>query len=99
MGLLNDRMIDYYDNDLQKKVPKQDWMKERLDKDYWDKGTQSRKFKEQWFKVNIGILMERMRQNDSGENKHRPVLQSRALSTIFVFTNCLFVFLFCLRCP
>ncbi|XP_062301754.1 H-2 class I histocompatibility antigen, Q10 alpha chain-like isoform X5 [Osmerus eperlanus] len=65
MGLLNDRMIDYYDNDLQKKVPKQDWMKERLDKDYWDKGTQSRKFKEQWFKVNIGILMDRMRQNDS----------------------------------
>ncbi|XP_067111718.1 H-2 class I histocompatibility antigen, Q10 alpha chain-like isoform X4 [Osmerus mordax] len=65
MGLLNDRMIDYYDNDLQKKIPKQDWMKERLDKDYWDKGTQSRKFKEQWFKVNIGILMDRMRQNDS----------------------------------
>ncbi|XP_067111717.1 H-2 class I histocompatibility antigen, Q10 alpha chain-like isoform X3 [Osmerus mordax] len=65
MGLLNDRMIDYYDNDLQKKVPRQDWMKERLDKDYWDKGTQSRKFKEQWFKVNIGILMDRMRQNDS----------------------------------
>ncbi|XP_046875439.1 uncharacterized protein LOC124467266 isoform X2 [Hypomesus transpacificus] len=65
MGLLNDRMIDYYDNDLQKKVPKQDWMEEKLDKDYWDKGTQSRKFKEQWFKVNIGILMDRMRQNDS----------------------------------
>ncbi|XP_046875443.1 H-2 class I histocompatibility antigen, Q10 alpha chain-like isoform X2 [Hypomesus transpacificus] len=65
MGLLNDRMIDYYDNDLQKKVSKQDWMEEKLDKDYWDKGTQSRKFKEQWFKVNIGILMDRMRQNDS----------------------------------
>uniref|UniRef100_A0A3B4HDH2 MHC class I-like antigen recognition-like domain-containing protein n=1 Tax=Pundamilia nyererei TaxID=303518 RepID=A0A3B4HDH2_9CICH len=67
MGLLDDRMIDYFDSENQVKVPRQEWMRERLPADYWDKGTQSRKSKQQWFKVNIGILMERMRQNDSGQ--------------------------------
>ncbi|KAM4550839.1 H-2 class I histocompatibility antigen, Q10 alpha chain-like [Fundulus diaphanus] len=65
MGLLDDRMIDYYDSDHQTKVPKQDWMKEHLEAEYWEKGTQSRKSKQQWFKVNIDILMKRMRQNDT----------------------------------
>ncbi|XP_056254542.1 BOLA class I histocompatibility antigen, alpha chain BL3-6-like isoform X1 [Seriola aureovittata] len=65
MGLMDSRMIDYYDSDNQKKVPKQDWMKEKLPSDYWEKGTQSRQSKQQWFNVNIGILMERMKQNDT----------------------------------
>ncbi|KAF1382076.1 hypothetical protein PFLUV_G00160680 [Perca fluviatilis] len=65
MGLLDGRMIDYFDSDNQKKVPKQAWMKEKLPADYWDKGTQSRQSKQQWFKVNINILKERMRQNDT----------------------------------
>lgn len=65
MGHLDTRMIDYFDSDQQLKVPKQPWMKARLDKDYWVKGTQSRQSKQQWFKVNIGILMERLRQNKS----------------------------------
>uniref|UniRef100_A0A669CMS6 Immunoglobulin C1-set domain-containing protein n=1 Tax=Oreochromis niloticus TaxID=8128 RepID=A0A669CMS6_ORENI len=65
MGLLDGRMIDYFDSENQAKVPKQEWMRERLPADYWERGTRSRKSKQQWFKVNIGILMERMRQNDS----------------------------------
>ncbi|XP_005950248.1 major histocompatibility complex class I-related gene protein [Haplochromis burtoni] len=69
MGLLDDRMIDYFDSENQVKVPRQEWMRERLPADYWDIGTQSRKSKQQWFKVNIDILMERMRQNDSA-NPH-----------------------------
>ncbi|XP_014905530.1 H-2 class I histocompatibility antigen, D-D alpha chain-like [Poecilia latipinna] len=65
MGLLDNSMIDYYDSENQVKVPKQDWMKQHLEPEYWEKGTQSRKSKEQWFKVNIDILMKRMRQNDN----------------------------------
>ncbi|XP_073714129.1 class I histocompatibility antigen, F10 alpha chain isoform X1 [Misgurnus anguillicaudatus] len=65
MGLLDDREIDYYNSKEQKKIPKQDWMKEKLPQDYWEKGTQSRKSKEQWFNVNVNILMERMKHNDS----------------------------------
>ncbi|XP_041810631.1 class I histocompatibility antigen, F10 alpha chain-like isoform X1 [Chelmon rostratus] len=65
MGLLDNKMIDYFDSTTNKKVPKQTWMAERLSLDYWEKGTQSRQSKQQWFKVNIDILMRRMRQNDT----------------------------------
>ncbi|XP_076158461.1 class I histocompatibility antigen, F10 alpha chain-like isoform X2 [Alosa pseudoharengus] len=65
MGLLDDRKIDYYNSKDKVKIPQQTWMKEKLPVDYWEKGTQSRKSKEQWFKVNVNILMERMRQNGS----------------------------------
>uniref|UniRef100_A0A8C6S6G8 Major histocompatibility complex class I ZKA n=1 Tax=Neogobius melanostomus TaxID=47308 RepID=A0A8C6S6G8_9GOBI len=64
MGQLDTKMIDYFDSDNQVKVPKQPWMEERLGKDYWDKGTESRKSKQQWFKVNLDILKERMNQTD-----------------------------------
>lgn len=73
MGLVDGRMIDYYDNDLQEKIPKQKWMEERLDADYWVKGSKTRQSKHQWFNVNIGILKTRMGQNDT--NLH--VLQWR----------------------
>ncbi|XP_053092646.1 major histocompatibility complex class I-related gene protein isoform X8 [Pangasianodon hypophthalmus] len=65
LGMLNDRELDYYSSKTQAKVPKQNWMREKMPQDYWDKGTQSRKSKEQWFKVNVDILMDRMRHNKS----------------------------------
>ncbi|XP_062872169.1 uncharacterized protein LOC134333896 [Trichomycterus rosablanca] len=65
MGMLDDREIDYYSSEKQIKVPMQPWMQEKMDKDYWEKGTQSRKSKEQWFKVNLDILMDRMNHNKS----------------------------------
>ncbi|CAK6981178.1 major histocompatibility complex class I-related gene protein-like [Scomber scombrus] len=68
MGLLDSMIIDYYDSDDQKKVPKQDWMKERLPADYWEKGKKFCLSKQQWFKVNIDILKKRMNQNDDGSD-------------------------------
>ncbi|CAB1320958.1 unnamed protein product, partial [Coregonus sp. 'balchen'] len=65
MGLMNNKQIDYYDSVAKKKIPKQDWMREKLPADYWEKGTQSRKSKEQWFKVNVNILMDRMKHNNT----------------------------------
>uniref|UniRef100_A0A8C1S2S0 Immunoglobulin C1-set domain-containing protein n=1 Tax=Cyprinus carpio TaxID=7962 RepID=A0A8C1S2S0_CYPCA len=65
MGLLDDREIDSYNSKEQKKIPRQQWMKEKMQEDYWEKGTQSRKSKEQWFNVNVDILMKRMRHNES----------------------------------
>ncbi|XP_050993291.1 H-2 class I histocompatibility antigen, Q10 alpha chain-like [Labeo rohita] len=65
MGLLDDREIDYYNSENQRKIPRQHWMKEKMQEDYWEKGTQSRKSKEQWFNVNVDILMKRMGHNDS----------------------------------
>ncbi|XP_016896652.1 H-2 class I histocompatibility antigen, L-D alpha chain-like [Cynoglossus semilaevis] len=69
MGLLDGRIIDYFDNDHPLKVPKQKWMEEQEDKDYWKKGSDTRKSKMDWFNINIGILMDRMRQNQSGPSQ------------------------------
>ncbi|CAM4724001.1 unnamed protein product [Leuciscus chuanchicus] len=65
MGLLDDRQIDYYNSKEKRKIPTQHWMKEKMQEDYWEKGTQSRKSKEQWFNVNVKILMDRMKDNAS----------------------------------
>ncbi|RXN25232.1 MHC class I antigen [Labeo rohita] len=65
MGLLDDIQIDYYNSKEPKTIPKQTWMKEKMQEYYWEKGTQSRKSKEQWFNVNIDIVMKRMRHNES----------------------------------
>ncbi|XP_049329109.1 class I histocompatibility antigen, Gogo-C*0101/C*0102 alpha chain-like isoform X5 [Astyanax mexicanus] len=73
LGLLDDRQIDYYNSKEQKKIPKQSWMMEKMQEDYWERGTQSRKSKEQWFKVNVDILMKRMNHN----NQDLHVLQWR----------------------
>lgn len=66
MGLLDGQEIDYFDSGTKRKVPKQTWM-EAMDNKYWDKGSQSRQSKQQWFKVNIDILMTRLKQNNSGK--------------------------------
>uniref|UniRef100_A0A3Q3X8U8 MHC class I-like antigen recognition-like domain-containing protein n=1 Tax=Mola mola TaxID=94237 RepID=A0A3Q3X8U8_MOLML len=63
MGMLDNTLIDYFDSDRQVKFPKQKWMKAELKEDYWKKGTESRQSKQQWFKVNIEILMKRLNQN------------------------------------
>ncbi|KAF5894564.1 major histocompatibility complex class I-related protein-like isoform X1, partial [Clarias magur] len=65
LGMLDDRELDYYSSETPTKIPKQDWMREKMPTDYWEKGTQSRKSKEQWFKVNLDILIDRMRHNKS----------------------------------
>ncbi|XP_048014451.1 H-2 class I histocompatibility antigen, Q10 alpha chain-like [Megalobrama amblycephala] len=65
MGLLDDRQIDYYDSELKRTIPTQYWIKEKMQEDYWEKGTQSRKSKEQWFNVNVHIMMNRMNQSES----------------------------------
>ncbi|XP_035475859.2 H-2 class I histocompatibility antigen, L-D alpha chain isoform X1 [Scophthalmus maximus] len=65
IGLLDNKAIDYFDSVNTEKVPKQQWMKDQNEDDYWRKGTQSRQSKMKWFQVNLKILMDRMRQNQS----------------------------------
>uniref|UniRef100_A0A8B9HWZ0 MHC class I-like antigen recognition-like domain-containing protein n=1 Tax=Astyanax mexicanus TaxID=7994 RepID=A0A8B9HWZ0_ASTMX len=62
---MDDVQIDFYNSTDGVRTPKQDcWMMEKMQEDYWEKGTQSRKSKEQWFKVNVDILMKRMNHSD-----------------------------------
>ncbi|XP_051745251.1 H-2 class I histocompatibility antigen, Q10 alpha chain-like isoform X2 [Ctenopharyngodon idella] len=65
VGLLDDTQIDYYNSEERRMIPTQSWMKEKLPEDYWEKSTQSRESKEQWFNVNVPIMMDRMRHNKS----------------------------------
>lgn len=68
MGLLDSRMIDYYDSETQKKVPKQPWIKRLKPAGYWSKGSESRKREHEWLKININFLLERTKQdNDTGK--------------------------------
>ncbi|XP_059181984.1 popy class I histocompatibility antigen, alpha chain E-like [Centropristis striata] len=65
MSLMDDRIIDYFDSDLQKKVPRRAWMREQMDEDYWDEETRSLQSTQQWLKDKIQILKKKMGQNDS----------------------------------
>ncbi|XP_077404491.1 major histocompatibility complex class I-related protein 1-like [Vanacampus margaritifer] len=65
MGVLDGHVIDYYDSDAMTKVPKQPWMAEELRGTYWEHGSLSRRSKQQWFKVNMDILLQRMGHNHS----------------------------------
>lgn len=74
MGLLDNIVIDYFDSEKNVKIPKQEWMKVELKEDYWKKGTESRQSKQQWFKVNIEILMKRLNQSETGKNPDKNLL-------------------------
>nr|UQW61350.1 MHC class I antigen [Sebastes schlegelii] len=65
MGQLDSKIIDYFDSDHPVKVPKQDWMQDKLPADYWEQGTQSCQTEQQWFKYKINSLKKHMNQSDS----------------------------------
>ncbi|XP_053717585.1 patr class I histocompatibility antigen, B-1 alpha chain-like [Synchiropus splendidus] len=65
MGLLDHMQLDYFDSKIMTKLPRKPWMLRELGQEYFDKGTQSRRNKMQWFKVNLDILMKRMHQNNT----------------------------------
>nr|XP_061808309.1 major histocompatibility complex class I-related gene protein-like [Nerophis lumbriciformis] len=65
MGVLDGQVIDYYDSGVEKKVPKQAWMESQMSANYWKQGSLSRRSKQEWFRVNVDILLQRMGHNRS----------------------------------
>ncbi|KAK9978741.1 hypothetical protein ABG768_020480 [Culter alburnus] len=91
MGLLDDTQIDYYNSEERRKIPKQQWMREKMQEDYWERGTQSRKSKEQWFNVNVHILMNRMRHDKSDLHvlQWRVGCEAELQGSEFKFSKCI----------
>ncbi|KAF4097362.1 hypothetical protein G5714_021370 [Onychostoma macrolepis] len=56
---LDGEQIDYYDSEIKKLIPRQDWMKEFTSTDRWKEYTEIREQVQQTNKINITVLMER----------------------------------------
>ncbi|XP_026054771.1 major histocompatibility complex class I-related gene protein-like [Carassius auratus] len=59
---LDGRQIDYYDSEMKKLIPRQDWMKEFMSGDRFKEYTEIRERVQQTNKINITVLMQQFSQ-------------------------------------
>ncbi|XP_041664232.1 major histocompatibility complex class I-related gene protein-like [Cheilinus undulatus] len=64
VGMVDDLQVEYYDSNIKKDVPKQDWMNKITESkaDYWEGETVKCQGTQQAFKANIDILKQRFNQ-------------------------------------
>nr|APD68776.1 MHC class I alpha antigen [Trachinotus ovatus] len=62
LGVLDGQQMDYYDSNIKKVIPKQDWMAKSEGPEYWETQTQASIGSEQTFKGNIKTLSDRFNQ-------------------------------------
>ncbi|XP_077082076.1 class I histocompatibility antigen, F10 alpha chain-like [Siphateles boraxobius] len=60
---LDGHQIDYYDSDIKKLIPRQDWMKKFASTELWKEDTEIRKEVQQIYKNNIHVIMQRFNQS------------------------------------
>ncbi|KAK2830767.1 hypothetical protein Q5P01_018698 [Channa striata] len=62
LGMVDGEQMDYYDSNIKKVIPKQDWMAKTQGPEYWERNTQISIGSEQSFKANIDIVKQRFNQ-------------------------------------
>ncbi|XP_022620211.1 H-2 class I histocompatibility antigen, Q9 alpha chain-like, partial [Seriola dumerili] len=62
LGMLDGLQMDYYDSNIKKVIPKQDWMAKSEGPEYWERQTQTSIGAEQSFKASIEIVRKRFNQ-------------------------------------
>uniref|UniRef100_A0A8C6U7I0 MHC class I-like antigen recognition-like domain-containing protein n=1 Tax=Neogobius melanostomus TaxID=47308 RepID=A0A8C6U7I0_9GOBI len=56
VGMVDEQPISYYDSNQKREVPKQEWMKQNEEPDYWERQTQISIAAEQRFKASLTAL-------------------------------------------
>ncbi|XP_055081078.1 major histocompatibility complex class I-related gene protein-like isoform X2 [Periophthalmus magnuspinnatus] len=64
VGLVDEQPISYYDSTQRREVPKQEWMEQTADEEYWEKQTQISRATEQRFKASINTVIQRLNQTE-----------------------------------
>nr|QER90614.1 MHC class I alpha antigen [Acipenser dabryanus] len=62
VGMVDDEQINYYDSVKKEMIPRQEWVNEAVDLDFWSRNTRNLVGSQQNFKANIGIAMQRFNQ-------------------------------------
>ena len=70
VGMVDGLVISQYDSHTQNMVPRQAWMKEHLDQEYWKSETRLARMAEEAFKEDIRILKERFKQAEGEFTDH-----------------------------
>ncbi|KAM9384602.1 major histocompatibility complex class I-related gene protein-like isoform 5-T8 [Pholidichthys leucotaenia] len=58
VGIVDGQQTEYYDSEIKKVIPKQDWMEKNVEPEFWERQTQNVIGFQQTFKVGIDILKQ-----------------------------------------
>lgn len=66
--MVDDVVVCHYDSSTRRMVPRQQWMEENLDQQYWKEETNLANMAEQAFRTDIQILKQRFNQTQGELN-------------------------------